>query len=168
MAKKLRDKQERFCREYIIDLKAAPAAERAGYSPRSACNIGPRLLTEQPIKDRIAELMGERMQRVEVDADYVLRQAVKLHERCMQEVEPYTDRRGEQLTDEKGNKLYVFDSKGAASALRLVGDHINVQAFKQRIEHSGSIENLTDEELEARLARLIHGQATAADQGAED
>jgi phage terminase small subunit len=81
------------------------------------------------------------MQRVQVDADYVLRQAVKLHERCMQEVEPITDRRGEEVKDEQGRTIYHFDAKGAAAALKLVGEHITVQAFKTTIksEHAGSI-----------------------------
>jgi len=138
---KLTDKQELFAREFIKDLNATQAAIRAGYSEKTARAIGCENLTKPDIQQRIAELNQERLERVQIDADYVLRQAVKLHERCMQEVEPLTDRRGEELKDEQGRTIYGFDSKGAAAALKLVGEHVTVQAFKTNIksEHSGAI-----------------------------
>ncbi|MCY1150695.1 terminase small subunit [Enterobacter asburiae] len=94
---KLTDKQELFAREYLKDLNATQAAIRAGYSENTARKIGSENLTKPDIQDFIAELNRERLERVQIDADYVLRQAVKLHERCMQEVEPITDRRGEEV-----------------------------------------------------------------------
>lgn len=136
---KLTDKQELFAREFIKDLNATQAAIRAGYSEKTARAIGCENLTKPDIQQRIAELNQERLERVQIDADYVLRQAVKLHERCMQEVEPITDRRGEEITDEQGRTIYGFDAKGAAAALKLVGEHITVQAFKTNVkaEHVG-------------------------------
>lgn len=136
---KLTDKQELFAREYLRDLNATQAAIRAGYSEKTARKIGSENLSKPDLTERIAELNSERMQRVQVDADYVLRQAVKLHERCMQELEPITDRRGEEVKDEQGRTIYHFDAKGAAAALKLVGEHITVQAFKANIkaEHVG-------------------------------
>lgn len=136
---KLTDKQELFAREYLKDLNATQAAIRAGYSEKTARKIGSENLSKPDLTERIAELNSERMQRVQVDADYVLRQAVKLHERCMQEVEPITDRRGEEVKDDQGRTIYHFDAKGAAAALKLVGEHITVQAFKANIkaEHVG-------------------------------
>ncbi|MFP1767270.1 terminase small subunit [Lonsdalea quercina] len=138
---KLTDKQELFAREYLSDLNATQAAKRAGYSEKGARNQAHRMMTNDDILQRIAELNAERMQRTEIDADYVLRQAVKLHERCMQEVEPITDRRGEEVTDDQGRTIYGFDSKGAAAALKLVGEHVTVQAFKKQVsnEHSGNV-----------------------------
>lgn len=138
---KLTDKQELFSREYLKDLNATQAAIRAGYSEKTAKETGYENLTKPHIQELIAELNKERLERVQIDADYVLRQAVKLHERCMQEVEPITDRRGEEITDEQGRTIYGFDAKGAAAALKLVGEHITVQAFKTNIknEHAGSI-----------------------------
>lgn len=138
---KLTDKQELFAREYLKDLNATQAAIRAGYSENTARKIGSENLTKPDIQDFIAELNKERLERVQIDADYVLRQAVKLHERCMQEVEPITDRRGEEVKDEQGRTIFGFDAKGAAAALKLVGEHITVQAFKKQIgnDHSGFI-----------------------------
>jgi phage terminase small subunit len=138
---KLTDKQELFAREYLKDLNATQAAIRAGYSEKTAKETGYENLTKPHIQELIAELNKDRMERVQIDADYVLRQAVKLHERCMQEVEPITDRRGEEIKDEQGRTIFGFDSKGAAAALKLVGEHITVQAFKKQIsnEHGGAI-----------------------------
>lgn len=136
---KLTDKQELFAREYLKDLNATQAAIRAGYSAKTAKETGYENLTKPHLQEFIAELNTERMNRVQVDADYVLRQAVKLHERCMQEVEPITDRRGDVLTDEDGKTIFGFDAKGAVAALKLIGDHVTVQAFKQQSvsEHVG-------------------------------
>lgn len=131
---KLTDKQELFAREYLKDLNATQAAIRAGYSEKTAKETGYENLTKPHLLDFIAELNKERLKRVQIDADYVLRQAVKLHERCMQEVEPITDRRGEEIKDEHGRTIYGFDSKGAAAALKLVGEHVTVQAFKVNIK----------------------------------
>ena len=36
----LTPKQERFCQEYLVDLNAAAAARRAGYSKQTAGVIG--------------------------------------------------------------------------------------------------------------------------------
>lgn len=129
---KLTDKQELFAREYLKDLNATQAAIRAGYSENSAAVQGFENLRKPNIQQRIDELNSERLERVQIDADYVLRQAVKLHERCMQEVEPLTDRRGEEVKDDQGRTIYGFDAKGAVASLKLIGDHITVQAFKQQ------------------------------------
>lgn len=131
--KKLTDKQEMFCREYLIDLNATQAAIRAGYSEKTANRVASENLSKLDIQSRIAELKQERQDRVSIDADYVLKQAVKLHERCMQEVKPKMIA-GSQVKDENGNNLFVFDSSGAAKALELIGKHVNVQAFKDKVE----------------------------------
>lgn len=159
---KLTDKQELFAREFIKDLNATQAAIRAGYSEKSSRNQGARMMANDDILHRIAELNQERLDRVQVDADYVLRQAVKLHERCMQEVEPLTDRRGEEIKDEQGRTIYGFDAKGAAAALKLVGEHITVQAFKTNVkaEHVGKdgkpieVVNYTPADYKAAQAQL--------------
>ncbi|HEN3462667.1 TPA: terminase small subunit [Yersinia enterocolitica] len=137
--KQLTPKQELFCREYLKDLNATQAAIRAGYSEKTAQVQSSRLLSNVMVQQRVSELAAERNIRVGIDADYVLRQAVKLHERCMQEVEPITDRRGEEITDEDGKTIFGFDAKGAVAALKLIGEHVTVQAFKQQTvsEHVG-------------------------------
>lgn len=141
----LTDKQEMFCREYIIDFNATQAAIRAGYSSTSARQVGFDNMTKHDIQSRIKELIEERNSRVQVDADYVLKQAVKLHERCMQEVRPKTIR-GEQVKDEEGNNVFVFDSMGAAKSLELIGKHVSVKAWEDKINLSGDVNIIWNEE----------------------
>lgn len=132
-------KQEAFVREYLIDLNATQAAIRAGYSAKTAQEQGSRLLSNVMVATAISEAAARRAERVEIDADYVLRQAVKLHERCMQEISPITDRKGDPVRDEAGNPLYEFNALGASKALELVGKHVAIQAFKDKVEHSGAL-----------------------------
>ena len=139
-------KQQRFVEEYLIDLNATQAAIRAGYSAKTANEQGCRLLANVNVSAAIAAAKTERSEQTKIDAAYVLRQAVKLHERCMQEVEPFTDRKGEHIHDEEGRPLYVFNSTGAAKGLELIGKHVDVQAFKDRVEHSGGIAITVSEE----------------------
>jgi phage terminase small subunit len=66
------DKQERFCREYLIDLNGSAAAKRAGYSSRSAAAIAFELLRKPHISARIAELKAPIMARLDLSAERVL------------------------------------------------------------------------------------------------
>ena len=50
------EKQERFCREYLLDADAAQAYIRAGYSEKGAEGRAGRLLEKAEIQARIAEL----------------------------------------------------------------------------------------------------------------
>ena len=69
---KLTNKQEAFCREYIIDLNATQAALRAGYSEKTAQMIGSENLTKPIINQCIAELIKVRSDKAGVSAKYVL------------------------------------------------------------------------------------------------
>ena len=74
----LTQKQEWFCREYIIDLNATQAAKRAGYSEASAGSIGGEILQKPEIQNRINELQAERSKRVNITADEILRDLMGL------------------------------------------------------------------------------------------
>jgi phage terminase small subunit len=142
---KLTDKQEMFCKEYLIDLNATQAAIRAGYSERTANEQGCQNLAKLNIQERIAELKAGREERLQINADWVLNQAVKVHQRCMQ-AEMVTDREGNPVMVEDANgqlvAAYKFEHAGANKALELIGKHVNVQAFKDKVEteHSGKVE----------------------------
>lgn len=49
-------RHEKFCHEYIKDMNATQAAIRTGYSEKTARMQGSRLLTNDDIKSRVAEL----------------------------------------------------------------------------------------------------------------
>ncbi len=121
---KLTDKQEMFCREYIVDFNASKAAIRAGYSEKTAKEIASQNLTKLNIQERIAILMKERTERVEIDADWVLESAKKVFDRCMQQ-EDIVDREGAATGEWK------FEHSGANKALEIIGKHVKVNAFNK-------------------------------------
>jgi phage terminase small subunit len=131
-------KQAEFVQQYLVDLNATQAAIRAGYAESGARTEGARLLANADIADAIAEAQAERLSRVRIDQDYVLKQAVKLHERCMQEIEPETGPFGVLIRDAEGRVVYKFNAAGAAKALELVGKHVTIQAFREKIDHMSS------------------------------
>ncbi|HIC7644616.1 TPA: terminase small subunit [Serratia liquefaciens] len=143
---------ERFCQEYIKNPdNQTAAAAAAGY--KNAAVSASRHMDNPKVQARIAELMKHRNKRVKIDADYVLKQSVKIHERCMQEIEPFTDAKGNHIHDDKGRPLYVFDAKAAISALSLVGKHVDVQAFKERMDVNVNV-TLADRMANARRRAL--------------
>ena len=126
-----------FVKEYLVDLNATQAAIRAGYSKKTAGQQGEQLLKNLEIADAVQAGMAKRAAKVEINADYVLAQAVKLHERCMQEIKPKLDRKGGPILDDDGNQVFEFNASGAAKALELVGKHIGVGAFSEKVQLSG-------------------------------
>jgi len=74
----LTDKQEMFCREYLIDLNATQAAIRAGYSEKTANRTGSENLSKPDVAQRIINLKSARNERVEIKADYVLHRLVEI------------------------------------------------------------------------------------------
>lgn len=108
----LTPKQSAFIDEYMTDLNGTQAAIRAGYSMKTAAAVAAENLRKPYLRAEIEERKALRAARTRVDADYVLRQAQKLHERCMQEE--------------------TFDAANAARSLDLIGKHVGVQAFLER------------------------------------
>ena len=78
MAKKLTDKMERFCREYIKDLNATQAAIRAGYSKKTAGSTGTENLQKPEIKKKIDKLKEARAKKTDFGANEVLSELKKL------------------------------------------------------------------------------------------
>lgn len=69
---KLTAKQQRFCEEYLIDLNATQAAIRAGYSEKTAHDIGSENLRKPNIANYIAEKQAEARDRNAITVDFVL------------------------------------------------------------------------------------------------
>ena len=84
MDAKLTAKQKRFVEEYLIDLNATQAAIRAGYSRNSARAIGVENLTKPALAAAVENAIRERSEATKINAEWVLKQAVELHLRCMQ------------------------------------------------------------------------------------
>lgn len=120
-----------FCVEYLVDLNAAHAAARVGYTKKSAVYAGYKLLKVPEVKAEIAKLMEERKVRTLVTSDYVILGLKEVAERCLQakpkmefdkEEKVYVQQRDEN----SGELLYEFDSSGANRALELLGKHLDV------------------------------------------
>lgn len=75
---KLTDKQERFCYEYCIDFNATQAAIRAGYSERSAAEIGRQNLMKLEIQTRIKEMQTNLSETAGISALKVINEHAKI------------------------------------------------------------------------------------------
>jgi len=132
---KLTDKQKRFVDEYLIDLNATQAAIRAGYSVKTARQIGEQNLSKLDIAYALEERKAELAAKCHVSQEYVLMNLKQVVEKSMQ-AEPVMkfDYDLKQMV-ETGE--YVFDSRGANQALQLLGKHVGM--FKDKVEHNGDI-----------------------------
>ena len=72
-------KEDRFAREFVIDLEKRNAAIRAGYAKKAATAQATRLLGRAWVQDRIAELQAALAGRMELNAESVIRQLMKDH-----------------------------------------------------------------------------------------
>lgn len=71
-------KQKRFCDEYLIDLNATQACIRAGYSNKRASEQAYQLLQKTTVQKYIQERKAERVERIEVTQDFVIRELMAI------------------------------------------------------------------------------------------
>jgi len=76
--KKLTPKQEIFCYEYCIDYNATRAATKAGFSEKTARQIGSKLLTNIYIKNKIKSLKDNLSETSGITALRVLNEHKKI------------------------------------------------------------------------------------------
>jgi phage terminase small subunit len=70
---KLTPKQAMFVKEYVKDLNAKQAAIRAGYSEKTAKEIGCENLTKPNVAEAVRLEMEKRTEAVEIEADFILK-----------------------------------------------------------------------------------------------
>lgn len=135
---KLTPKQQRFVDEYLIDLNATQAAIRAGYSEKTAKEIGAENLTKPNIQNAIQQAMSEREQRTQIGQDYVINTIVDTIERCKQ-ARPVVDKGGEPVYIENADgeivPAYRFDASNVLKGAELLGKHLGM--FVDRKEITG-------------------------------
>ena len=154
----LTDKQEMFCREYLIDLNATQAAIRAGYSEKTSNEQGARLLANVSVQIRISELKAVRNDRIDVDADYVLKRLFEIDK--MDVLDILKDDGGLKVVHEwpkvwrttlsgldilttvtnfdettMENILKKIKWPDKVKNLELLGKHVAVQAFREQAAH---------------------------------
>lgn len=128
-------KQRRFVEEYLVDLDAAAAARRAGYSERTARQIGYENLTKPDVAAAIAAARAERAARTELTQDMVVKGLL----------------REARLTGEGSSH------SARVSAWAQLGRHLGMFVDRQRIEGSLSVEVV--EELVDAGGRAEGGEA---------
>lgn len=144
----LSPKQAAFVREYLVDLNGTQAAIRAGYSPKTAVVQGSRLLTYANIQSAIQKAMDKRAAKVEVSAEYVLRNLMEVSERCLQRAPVMVGQGKERkqaqewvMDPETGEEVlanvWQFDAQGVCRANELIGK--NLKMFTDKVEHSGTV-----------------------------
>lgn len=163
----LTSKQQRFVDEYLIDLNATQAAIRAGYSPATAEQQGSRLLSNVKVQAHVTEQQNARSERTRVDADWLL---TRLADEAVADVaDIYDDHGGLRPLKEwpliwrqgliAGLDVEEIREDGAVvgiikkvklsdriKRLELIGKHIDVQAFKDKVEHSGGVSIIVSDE----------------------
>lgn len=177
----LTSKQRCFVDEYLIDLNATQAAIRAGYSAKTAGQIGEQNLKKLEIAGAIQEAQAKRSERVQVDADYVLARLVEIDR--MDVLDIMTDAMSlkplsewpkvwrQYLTGFDLAELFggAGDDRAAIGVLKkikwpdkvknleLLGKHVSVQAFREQVGHGsptgGPIELATLTKEEYKQAR---------------
>ena len=154
----LTPKQQRFVEEYLIDLNATQAAIRSGYSEKTARQIGEQNLSKLYIQKAIQEAQARREERTKIDADYVLQRLVAIDQMDVLDIMddqmrilPLRDwpKIWRQYISNIEN-LELSDADGVfkkikwpdkVKNLELLGKHVSVGAFKDKIEHSGDPNN---------------------------
>lgn len=167
-------KQQRFVDEYLVDLNATQAAIRAGYSQKTARQVGAENLTKPVIADAVAKAQASRSDRVQIDSDWVLTRLASeatadladiydedgglkpVHDwpliwrqglvAGIEAVEEFETVDGERRSIGMVRKVKLSDR---IKRIELIGKHVDVQAFKDQIEHKGGINlNVNKEDAE--------------------
>lgn len=150
-------KQQRFVEEYLIDLNATQAAIRAGYSEATAQEQSSRLLSNVMVSDAIAALKAERSAKVGLDAAWLLQ---RLADEATADVNDLYTENGRikpvkdwpliwrqglvaglevETIGEGAGHLTKVKLSDRIKRLELIGKHIDVQAFRDQVAQSGSV-----------------------------
>ncbi|MEH2922398.1 terminase small subunit [Samsonia erythrinae] len=173
----LKDKQEAFCREYLVDLNLTQAAIRAGYAEKYANREASRLWSKVDIKKRIAELKAERNERTDITADYVLQRLAEIDQMDVLDIltdegklKPVSEWPKVWRTTLSGldisTTILNYDETTAETILKkikwpdkvknleLIGKHVDVNAFKERVDVNV---NVTVSDRMAKARKRVNG-----------
>ncbi|ANN86173.1 terminase small subunit [Enterobacter phage Tyrion] len=172
--------QEAYCQSYIkTPENQTQAAINAGFSPNTAHVKASVMMRDERIQKRIAELMEERNKRMRVSADYVLLRLVEIDQMDVLDIlnddgtlKPIrqwpkiwrTTLSGFDLSstimnmDETSIETILKKIKwpDKVKNLELIGKHVDINAFKERLEVSGTV-TIADRMAKAR--RRVKEQA---------
>jgi phage terminase small subunit len=140
-----------FVAEYPVDWNATQAAIRAGYSAKSAKDIGHELTRKPKIIDAITAYLGKREASAAIDRKWVLARLVH--------VEAETTKVGDDKDASDGAKSVARLHR--LKAIELIGRHVDVNAWRGGLGLPGpdgsplwDLSRLNDEELD-QFERLL-------------
>ncbi|HDX4554243.1 TPA: terminase small subunit [Citrobacter freundii] len=172
--------QEAYAQEYTkCPENQTQAAINAGFSHKTAAVKASAMMRDERIQKRIAELMEERNKRLRVSADYVLLRLVEIDQMDVLDIlnddgtlKPIrewpkiwrTTLSGFDLSSTIMNMddtsietiLKKIKWPDKVKNLELIGKHVDVNAFKERLEVSGTV-TIADRMAKAR--RRVKEQA---------
>lgn len=134
----LTGKESRFAEEYLIDLNATQAAVRAGYSAKTAHQIGARLLQKAEVAEAITAARAARSQRTEITADRVLRELALI---AFQDIGAAFDEKGQLLAINAMPEEARRTLAGFEVTARSVGE--GQVEFVSKIRHADKLGALT-------------------------
>lgn len=134
----LTPKQQRFVDEYCLDLNATQAAIRAGYSQKTAKQMGSENLSKPDIAAAIQVRQQVRAERSELNEAWILDHLRENVERSMVAIPVRSLDRDTKQMVETGE--YVYQGNVANKALELIGRHRGMFVERSEIRHRGKIE----------------------------
>lgn len=135
----LSEKQQRFVAEYTVDFNATAAAIRAGYSEKTAAQMGYKLLKTQEIQEAVQQEFENRQDRTHITGDQVVAELAKI---ALSRVDDYYR--------DYGMEIKLTDK---IKALELLGKHLGT--FIEKIAISG-----ITPEMVAEVEALVNDAAT--------
>lgn len=165
--RKLTSKQALFVKEYLVDMNACAAAIRAGYSDKTAKEIGHQNLQKTSIKAAVEEALSQRNEKLDIDSEYVLSRLIEIDKMDVIDIlmddgsiKPIREWPKSWRTTISGLDVSeLFDGKSDTREisavlkkikwpdkirnLELLGKHVDIQAFKDKVEHEGEIKTPT-------------------------
>ena len=111
-------KQKRFCDEYLIDLNATQACIRAGYSNKRASEQAYQLLQKTTVQKYIQERKAERVERIEVTQDFVIRELMAIASVNATDYAKIVEKHA--TANVNGNIVQLYDSDGNPVMYRTV------------------------------------------------
>lgn len=167
-AVELTAKQSRFVDEYLVDLNATQAYGRAGYRARgNAAEVNAsRLLSNAKVAAAIQQRKDRRSERTQINADYVLHRLVEIDQMDVLDIlkddgglKPVQEWPKVWRTTLSGLDISTtitnYDEETVENILKkikwpdkvknieLIGKHVAVQAWRDKLDHVSSDGSMT-------------------------
>ena len=185
----LNDQKELFCHQYIAKaFDAGKAALAAGSKSKTPSQIGHAWLQEPEVRLRITQLQQESAKRLGVTSDFVLLRLLEIDEMDLVDIiddemnfKPFSEWPRvwtrflsaidlAEINEGKGDEkqmvgiLKKIKWPDKIKNLEMIGKHIDIGAFRERVTHDGNISaSLDDEgykEVSDRVADILGKSAT--------